>query len=61
MQFICYPKCTTCQKAKKWLEENGIAFDEQSAAEEVLQHQRSAIQGIAAQGQTADHERGRAA
>ena len=26
MQFICYPKCTTCQKAKKWLEENGISF-----------------------------------
>ena len=19
MKFICYPKCTTCQKAKKWL------------------------------------------
>ena len=28
MQFICYPKCTTCQKAKKWLEANGIDFDE---------------------------------
>lgn len=27
LTFICYPKCTTCQKAKKWLEENGIAFD----------------------------------
>ena len=26
MQFICYPKCTTCQKAKKWLEENGVSF-----------------------------------
>lgn len=24
MTFICYPKCTTCQRAKKWLEENGI-------------------------------------
>ena len=23
-KFICYPKCTTCQKAKKWLEENKI-------------------------------------
>ena len=21
MLFVCYPKCTTCQKAKKWLEE----------------------------------------
>ena len=27
MLFVCYPKCTTCQKAKKWLEEQGIAFD----------------------------------
>ena len=24
--FIQYPKCTTCQKAKKWLEENNIEF-----------------------------------
>ena len=28
MIFICYPKCTTCQKAKKWLEANGVAFEE---------------------------------
>ncbi|MBE6909001.1 MAG: hypothetical protein E7474_05290 [Ruminococcaceae bacterium] len=28
MQFICYPKCTTCQKAKKWLDANGIAYEE---------------------------------
>ena len=33
MQFICYPKCTTCQKAKKWLEDNGIAFDERNIKE----------------------------
>ena len=26
LTFICYPKCTTCQKAKKWLEENEIPF-----------------------------------
>lgn len=25
--FLCYPKCTTCQKAKKWLDDNGIAYD----------------------------------
>jgi len=25
-QFICYPKCTTCLKAKKWLDENGISY-----------------------------------
>ncbi len=26
-QFICYPKCTTCQKAQKWLDSNGIAYE----------------------------------
>ena len=28
MLFICYPKCGTCQKAKKWLEAQGIAYTE---------------------------------
>ena len=27
LTFICYPKCTTCQKAKKWLDDNGIEYD----------------------------------
>ena len=27
MLFVCYPKCTTCQKAAKWLEEQGIAAE----------------------------------
>ena len=27
MLFICYPKCSTCQRAKVWLEQNGIQFD----------------------------------
>ena len=27
MIFLCYPKCTTCQKAKKWLDENQIAYN----------------------------------
>ena len=26
MTFICHPKCTTCQKAQKWLDENGISY-----------------------------------
>ena len=26
--FFCYPRCSTCQKAKKWLEENSIKFTE---------------------------------
>lgn len=28
MLFVCYPKCGTCQKAKKWLETQGIAYTE---------------------------------
>lgn len=28
MLFVCYPNCTTCQKARKWLEAKGIAFAE---------------------------------
>ncbi len=28
MEFICYPKCSTCQKAKKWLDENKIEYME---------------------------------
>ena len=27
MLFICYPKCTTCQKAQKWLDANGISYE----------------------------------
>lgn len=27
MLFICYPKCMTCQKAKKWLDEKGISYE----------------------------------
>ena len=27
MLFLWYPKCTTCQKAKAWLEERGISYD----------------------------------
>lgn len=25
--FVCYPKCTTCKKAQKWLEENEITYE----------------------------------
>ena len=34
MQFICYPKCSTCQKARKWLEENHLEFTERHIVEE---------------------------
>ena len=27
IKFICYPKCTTCQRAKKWLDDNNIEYE----------------------------------
>ena len=27
MLFVCYPKCTTCQKALKWLEAKGVEVE----------------------------------
>lgn len=27
IQFICYPKCTTCQKAKKWLDDKQKEYE----------------------------------
>ena len=33
MLFICYPKCSTCQKAKKWLDENNIEYTQRHIAE----------------------------
>ena len=27
LNFICYPKCTTCQKARKWLYDNKIEYE----------------------------------
>ena len=24
--FICYPKCTTCQRARQWLDDHGVAY-----------------------------------
>ena len=28
MLFVCYPKCTTCQKARKWLDEAQVSYTE---------------------------------
>jgi arsenate reductase len=25
--FVCYPRCTTCQKARAWLDERGIEYE----------------------------------
>lgn len=32
--FIEYPKCSTCKKAKKWLEENNVEFEDRNIVEE---------------------------
>ena len=48
--FLEYPKCSTCQRAKKWLVENGIEFtdrhivEENPTVEEIRQfHQKSGL------------------
>ena len=32
--FVEYPKCSTCQKAKKWLEERGVEFEDRHILEQ---------------------------
>lgn len=32
--FVWYPKCSTCQKAKRWLDENGVSYQERHIVEE---------------------------
>ena len=56
--FVWYPKCSTCQKAKRWLDENGVSYQERHIVEErptagelaqrpaaqaLFQHQRHAL------------------
>lgn len=36
MLFVEYPKCTTCKKAKKWLDEQGIEYIDRHIKEENL-------------------------
>ena len=50
MLFVCYPKCTTCHKAQKWLDETGAAYtvrnikeDNPTRAELEQWHQRSGL------------------
>lgn len=31
--FICYPRCTTCKKAKDWLDKNNIKYEERNIKE----------------------------
>ena len=34
MLFIEYPKCTTCQKAKKWLDGHGVGYTDRHIKED---------------------------
>lgn len=34
MLFVEYPKCTTCKKAKAWLESRGVSFDDRNIKEQ---------------------------
>lgn len=34
MLFLCYSRCSTCKKAKKWLDDNGISYTERPIKEE---------------------------
>lgn len=34
MEFLCYSRCTTCQKAKKWLDANKIEYTEHPIKEQ---------------------------
>lgn len=50
MLFVEYPKCSTCQKAKKWLDEQGFTYEdrhikEQNPTEEELKawHEKSGL------------------
>ena len=50
LRFICYPKCTTCQKAKKWLDDNGTEYglrdikaDNPTVEELILWHAKSGL------------------
>ncbi len=34
LKFICYPKCTTCQRAKKWLDDHSVAYEQRDIKQE---------------------------
>ncbi len=34
LKFICYPRCTTCQKAQKYLDEKGVKYELRNIKEE---------------------------
>ena len=34
MLFVCYPKCSTCRKARNWLDENNAQYTERHIVED---------------------------
>lgn len=32
-KFYCYSRCSTCKKAKKWLDEHGVVYEQQDLVE----------------------------
>lgn len=51
MLFLEYPKCTTCKKAKKWLDDNGFSYtdrhivEDNPTADEIKEwHQKSRLE-----------------
>ena len=34
MLFYCYNKCSTCRKAQKWLDEQGISYEKRDIKED---------------------------
>lgn len=41
--FVEYPKCSTCQKAKKWLVENQVEFEERHIVKTILLRKNSRL------------------
>lgn len=33
MLYVCYPKCSTCGKAQKWLDDNGVVYETRNIKE----------------------------
>ena len=52
MLFVCYPRCSTCQKAQKWLEERGIVCqvrhikEDNPTKEEILRWQKLSVKNF---------------
>ena len=50
MQFICYPKCSTCRRAQQWLDDHGVLYelrdmknDNPTVTELKLWHEKSGL------------------